>query len=342
MPLHTYEPINWEDAPSVATPLSAENLNHMDNGIGALFADLAELSQAIEDLSVPTSILSDIQNNFATPVTGDTAMTDYAIGDYILKDSHLYAVTAIILSGEAFEVGTNIEQTTVGAELVKNRVPLANNLNTTDEGYALDARQGLALEGLLNARTSDILGDIAPVETSPIAGRQYDVGDHLVLARMLYKVTAAISVGDTIVPGTNVVQTTVANGLANASPFTPSIATNTKAVAISATSIDTYAFGAELTLAPGTYIIIGNGSFNSVSGTTGVRVNQVVLCRGSYSNISVISDSRVRVPAGAPYYSALQTISAVTLAETERFVVAVSSTMASSASNTYITAVRIG
>ena len=342
MPLHTYEPISWEDAPSVATPLSAENLNHMENGIGALFEDLAELSQAIEDLSVPTSILSDIQSNFATPVTGDAATTDYANGDYILKDSHLYIVTSPILSGETFEVGTNIEQTTVGDELIKNRVPLANNLTTTDAGFALDARQGLALEGLLNARASDILSDIAPVETSGIATNPYAVGDHLVLARMLYKVTAAISVGDTIVPGTNVIQTTVANGLANASPFTPSIATNTKSVAITATSIDTYAYGAELTLAPGTYIIIGNGSFNSVSGTTGVRVNQVVLCRGSSSNINVLSDSRVRVPAGAPYYSTLQTITAVTLAATERFAVAVSSTMASAASNTYITAVRIG
>ena len=55
-----------------------------------------------------------------------------------------------------------------------------------------------------------ILSAIAPLEASYTASRTYAVGSYLFVGTKFYKVTAAIGSGDTINPGTNVTQTTVA------------------------------------------------------------------------------------------------------------------------------------
>ena len=45
-----YQRINFEDAPSTATPLSAANLNRMDNAIAALCDYLAALEATVGEL----------------------------------------------------------------------------------------------------------------------------------------------------------------------------------------------------------------------------------------------------------------------------------------------------
>ena len=45
-----YQRINFEDAPSTATPLSAANLNRMDNAIAALCDYLATLETTVGEL----------------------------------------------------------------------------------------------------------------------------------------------------------------------------------------------------------------------------------------------------------------------------------------------------
>lgn len=47
---------------------------------------------------------------------------------------------------------------------------------------------------------------IAPVEASSVASQGYAVGRHLILNKILYRVTQAISAGQTITPGTNVTE----------------------------------------------------------------------------------------------------------------------------------------
>lgn len=47
---------------------------------------------------------------------------------------------------------------------------------------------------------------IAPVEASSVASQSYAVGRHLILNKLLYRVTQAISAGQTITPGTNVIE----------------------------------------------------------------------------------------------------------------------------------------
>lgn len=58
-----------------------------------------------------------------------------------------------------------------------------------------------------------ILSAIAPLEMNYTASRSYAAGSFLFVGTKFYKVTAAISSGDTINPGTNVTQTTVAEQL---------------------------------------------------------------------------------------------------------------------------------
>jgi len=58
-----------------------------------------------------------------------------------------------------------------------------------------------------------ILSAIAPLEVSYTASRTYAVGSYLFVGTKFYKVTQAIAEGGTITPGTNAVQTTVAEQL---------------------------------------------------------------------------------------------------------------------------------
>lgn len=68
-----------------------------------------------------------------------------------------------------------------------------------------------AVEGLLDT----VLGNFATVESSTTASKAYKIGEYLVLNNLLYRVTAAIASGGTITPGTNCVQTTVGDEVAN-------------------------------------------------------------------------------------------------------------------------------
>lgn len=65
----------------------------------------------------------------------------------------------------------------------------------------------------------NMLGVYATVEDTTTASKAYKVGEHLILNYVLYRVTAAISSGGTIIPGTNCVQTTVGDEIANDTLF---------------------------------------------------------------------------------------------------------------------------
>lgn len=50
--LEEYTPIDWQDAPSTETPLSAENLAHMDNAIASLHGDVATIEERLDNITV--------------------------------------------------------------------------------------------------------------------------------------------------------------------------------------------------------------------------------------------------------------------------------------------------
>ena len=53
------------------------------------------------------------------------------------------------------------------------------------------------------------VGIISAYESSSVSAHAYEVGSYLVCNNTLYKVTAAISIGDTITPNVNVTSTTI-------------------------------------------------------------------------------------------------------------------------------------
>ncbi len=229
------------------------------------------------NVSINTTI-TDVLGDFATIESTETATNSYVIDDFLIYNSKLYKVISDIQIGDTLTVGTNIALTTAGDEISSKKV--ANNLTTTGEGYALDARQGKVLNDSLNSLVvnnltttttgnaldasqgkvlndaitelrnipvdtamSDsstntvqnkiiksyadglnsavntriglsesviisILGDLATVEANNTTSQSYSVGDYLVYNNILFKVTASISSGGTITPGTNCTATT--------------------------------------------------------------------------------------------------------------------------------------
>lgn len=69
--MHTYTRVEWEDAPSTETPISAENLNHMDSGLIGAYQDIAELEQRLTNLSLQDA--SQMSVTFGEP--GDTGVS---------------------------------------------------------------------------------------------------------------------------------------------------------------------------------------------------------------------------------------------------------------------------
>lgn len=70
------------------------------------------------------------------------------------------------------------------------------------------------LEALVNSFDGTmILEDMATLEQTSTSTHDYDVGDYLIYNSQFYRVTASISIGDTIAEGTNVTPATVAEAL---------------------------------------------------------------------------------------------------------------------------------
>lgn len=67
----------------------------------------------------------------------------------------------------------------------------------------------VTLTNVANFVNATMKAMITDVEASSTAAKAYAVGDSLILGNTLYKVTAAIAIGDTITAGTNVTATTV-------------------------------------------------------------------------------------------------------------------------------------
>ncbi len=76
--------------------------------------------------------------------------------------------------------------------------------NSQYTGAQLDAAIGFYLSGSFTPETM-----VAPVESSTTASRAYSLGDFFIYNNTLYRATASISLGATIVPGTNCESKTV-------------------------------------------------------------------------------------------------------------------------------------
>lgn len=107
MPTIDFERLDWEDYPSTETPLSAENLNRLEDAMEGIYDDVGGQEQAI----------SNILGNFAYVEPSAVASKDYLAGDLLVRGDYMYKAIIPIQTDEALVEGTNITKTTVSSEL---------------------------------------------------------------------------------------------------------------------------------------------------------------------------------------------------------------------------------
>lgn len=130
------------------------------------------LTSSATDKALTANMGRALANNIATIETSSTASRAYSIGEHLIYGGQLYTVTAAIVSGGTLTVGTNIEASKLADELTSS----------------------------ISAHS----GDIATIETTNTASRNYTVGKLIMLGNQLYRTTAAIATGATLEVGTNI------------------------------------------------------------------------------------------------------------------------------------------
>jgi len=161
--------------------------------------------------------------NIAVVEDTSTASQAYAVGDLLVYSGQLYRVTADIAQGGTITPGTNVTPTTVADEL-------ENGGGGGGGVTSFNSRTGAVLPQAADYPPSLIgaaaASDIAPAEESP-ATAAHAKNSFLIYNGQLYRVTSAISIGDTLTVGTNIAAADVGTYLAmvaaapNAGGFAP-------------------------------------------------------------------------------------------------------------------------
>lgn len=232
MPRLVYERIYWEDAPSTNTPLSAENLNHMENGLAALYADVKD----IED-TLSTQIAKDLlpEEQYDEILEGYVATRDYSIGDLLILDKKNYRVLSAIATGDLIiplpddmteadiplsvwsDNVPNVIEVTLGEAVIKSvsmnieddrslvRVSdIVDSLLSETSGSPLDAKQG-----------NELANNIAYIESGTTASKDYSAGEFLILNSKLYKTTATILIDETLSYNVNITSAVLGDEIAD-------------------------------------------------------------------------------------------------------------------------------
>ena len=119
-----YTRVNWQNSPSHATPLSAENLNVMDEGIENLDAAVTEATEDISTLETEVGEQATTISGLQTTVQGHTT----SIGNL----ANLTTTEKSNLVGAINEVNEDLEQETIARE----------NLESTLNGIGLVVANG--------------------------------------------------------------------------------------------------------------------------------------------------------------------------------------------------------
>lgn len=195
-----YDRLAWVDYPAELTPISAENLNRIEDGIETLYNDRDHM-----------------ESNLAIVDDNERASRDYAINTYVMRNGVFYKVILDIQENEEFndETGGNIRPVSVSSQLGSGGGGSTGCVELTQAEYdALPEEDKMAdviylITDTPNNFLDEVFGDFASVEYTNKASKAYAVGEYLMLDSKLYRVTAAISQNDTITAGTNVIATTV-------------------------------------------------------------------------------------------------------------------------------------
>lgn len=148
-----YNRVNWEDAPSTKTPVSAENLNKMDAGI---FANDKKLRKAI---SIKQEVDDSAENIDSTlieslPAATSAEDTDIMILENATKTQKITWGTILNLIKAKLGIGTAANLQTTSKEIVGAVNELNSNLEnilTTKTGIV--SKSSLIADGVFNLRS---------------------------------------------------------------------------------------------------------------------------------------------------------------------------------------------
>lgn len=149
-----------------------------------------------------------------------TVNTQYDNAKYYKNQA---ASSASSASTSASTATTKASQASTSASTASTAATTATTQATKAQSYAVGGTSSRTGEDTDNAKyykeqaeaaaamldAEKILGNFAHYESTATASQAYAVGEHLTYNGYLYRVIADISIGSTISPGTNVMQTTV-------------------------------------------------------------------------------------------------------------------------------------
>ena len=166
----------------------------------------------------------DIEEYDITPITiplGQYVNYFFIDGGY-LKTLSYYAQTVrvqhiTIDNGISFGETNILESDIASWNNAVNELALKADINSPEfTGSPLSTNPGVAVNNNRIATTYFVqqkMNNIAPLESTTKASKNYEVGDYLFLNGQMYKVTAAIASGASLIVGTNIDATSVAEEL---------------------------------------------------------------------------------------------------------------------------------
>ena len=119
---HSYTMTQWQDAPSTETPLSAENLNHIEQGIGALYHDVGVLEESLSTFIVADLLPTETQESSEGSYI---SAHDYSIDDLMIIGPKVYKALSAIAIGDSIIViptsgsAANVSEISLGEAIMK-------------------------------------------------------------------------------------------------------------------------------------------------------------------------------------------------------------------------------
>ena len=117
--------VTYKLADPVVYAVDAETISALD-GVNTLFSDAWEYgagydvaAEYVQDTGAAIEAANADTRAMIGEASGKTASRSLAVGEYVTVGAALYRVTAAIAEGETLVPGTNVAETTVGAELVR-------------------------------------------------------------------------------------------------------------------------------------------------------------------------------------------------------------------------------
>ena len=189
--------------------------------VGAKFAGTSPFVFRVEKNPVDNdSVISEDEVQTLTELAGQATEAAEA-AEEAASTASMAASTATTAAGQASTSASTASTAASTATTAASTATTATQTATTKAGEASSsasaaaqsAQEAAASAAMLDAEK--ILGNFATYQETLTASKAYKVGDFLTYNGNLYRVTTAIASGGTISPGTNCVQTTVGNEVAN-------------------------------------------------------------------------------------------------------------------------------